>query len=586
VTESNESNNTRSTTATATTVPVAAEAGGPYSGTVGTPIGFSGTGSSGPIIAYFWSFGDGTSAQGITSSHSYFVAGTYTVSLTVYGSGGLQSTDTALVTVSPAAPVLAVQLTLPKTAYEVGETITITYTTNRTAYVYLCEVDSDGRVVLLYPSWLEPSNPVGAGTHTVPGSAYVLRVSEPIGQETLYLYAATSPLQNFPASFGYGFPVLSTNPVSFRNAVLTTMQTQLSSGEWAYDDVSFLVTSPAPTTGTLRVLSTPPGASVRLDGSMIGTTPLETSNVSPGTHTVQVSRSGYVTETRNATVSAGLTTTVNVTLTPVSTNQPPVAGFTYSPTSPLAGETVQFDASGSSDPDGSIASYNWNFSDGGTASGAVVSHMFASHGTITATLTVTDNEGASDTESKSFYVSSTAGGIPGKPDMGARPGIYVWGDQRWHITVNSDPSWTVPHPYKIVVSAVSVEDLEQAVEGGAESLASFPPRLESIGYRRTFEGEITTGAIDFSFATATSPTLLLSLKLDIDGDGRLEESASFIYLGDRMVNPTSQLIPLIIGPPAGASLPLVPSMNYRFGRKAHPPLQEIFWITTIGALGG
>ena len=589
VSESNESNNTRSATATAMTVSIAAEAGGPYSGTVGTPVSFSGAGSSGPITAYFWSFGDGTSAQGITTSHSYFVAGTYTVSLTVYGPGGLQSTDTALVTVSPAAPALAVQLTLPKTTYEVGETITITYTTNRTAYVYLCEVDSDGRVVLLYPSWLEPSNPVGAGTHTVPGSAYVLRASEPIGQETLYLYAATSPLANFPTSFSYGFPVLSTNPTSFRNAVLTTMQTQLSSGEWAYDDVSFLVTSSAPTTGTLRVLSTPSGASVRLDGSMIGATPLETSNVAPGTHTVQVSRSGYVTETRSATVSAGLTTTVDVALTPVSTNQPPVAGFAYSPTSPLSGEAVQFDATGSSDPDGTISSYSWSFGDGGTASGAVVNHTFASHGTVTVALTVTDNEGASDTESKSFYVSSTTGGIPGKPDMGDQPGIYVWGDQRWHITVNSDPSWTVPHPYKIVISVRSaydsVENFEQEVEGGAEYLVDFPPRL-GVTAIYVLEGEITNGRIDFSFVVPTSTTLLLSLELDIDGGGRLQESASFVYLGDRMVHPTSRLIPLLIGLPAGAAPPLVPSMDYRLGRPMRPPIQEIDWITTISKLGG
>ena len=406
VSESNESNNTRTTTATATAVPVVAEAGGPYSGTVGTSVSFSGTGSSGPITAYFWSFGDGTSTQGITVSHSYSVAGTYTVSLTVYGSGGLQSTDTALVTISPAVPGLAVQLSLPKTTYEVDETITITYTTNRTAYVYLCEVDSDGRVVLLYPSWLEPSNPVGAGTHTVPGTSYVLRISEPIGQETLYLFAATSPLANFPTSFGSGFPVLSTNPTSFRNAVLTAMQT-LPSGEWAYDDVSLLVTSPAPTTGTLRVQSTPSGASVRLDGALIGgTTPLEISSVTPVAHTVQISRSGYVTETRTATVSAGLTTTVDVTLTPISTNQPPVASFTHSPTSPVAGVSVDFNATASSDPDGSIVSYSWDFGDGGTASGAVVTHAFATNGAYSVTLTVTDNEGASDSEAKTIVVQS------------------------------------------------------------------------------------------------------------------------------------------------------------------------------------
>lgn len=411
VSESNESNNTQSTTATVTVVSVVAEAGGPYSGTVGTPVSFSGAGSSSAISAYFWSFGDGTSAQGITTSHAYFVAGTYTVSLTVYGSGGLQSTDTALVTVSPAAPTLAVQLTLPKTTYEVGETITITYTTNRTAYVYLCKVDSDGRVVLLYPSWLKPSNPVGAGTHTVPGSSYILRVSEPIGSETLYLYAATSPLPNFPTSFSYGFPVLSTNPTSFRNAVLTTMQTQLPSGEWSFNTLSFVVVAAPPTTGTVRVLSSPSGATITLNGSPIGSTPVERSGVPAGLHTVQVSRPGYQSETRQVSVIAGQTTTVSVTLTPIPTNQAPSAAFSFTPVDPTVGEIVQFNAQGSTDPNGSIVSYAWNFGDGDTGASMIVNHAFSGSTTYHVRLTIADNEGATDTVTRTISVSPT-------PDVG------------------------------------------------------------------------------------------------------------------------------------------------------------------------
>jgi hypothetical protein len=54
---------------------------------------------------------------------------------------------------------------------------------------------------------------------------------------------------------------------------------------------------------------------------------------------------------------------------------------------------VQFDASASSDPDGTIISYAWSFGDGGTAVGAVVSHSYAATGSYTAQLTVTDNGG-------------------------------------------------------------------------------------------------------------------------------------------------------------------------------------------------
>jgi len=84
-------------------------------------------------------------------------------------------------------------------------------------------------------------------------------------------------------------------------------------------------------------------------------------------------------------------------------NQPPSAAFTSS----CSGGGCSFDGSGSSDPDGTIASYSWDFGDGSDAgSGVSPSHTYTSAGTYTVSLTVKDNSGATDTVSHSVTVSA------------------------------------------------------------------------------------------------------------------------------------------------------------------------------------
>jgi hypothetical protein len=78
------------------------------------------------------------------------------------------------------------------------------------------------------------------------------------------------------------------------------------------------------------------------------------------------------------------------------------------PYSGTAGAAITFSAAGSTDPDGSIASYAWTFGDGASGTGASSTHSYAAAGAYTATLTVTDNLGL--TASATAEVTVTAGG--------------------------------------------------------------------------------------------------------------------------------------------------------------------------------
>jgi len=99
-----------------------------------------------------------------------------------------------------------------------------------------------------------------------------------------------------------------------------------------------------------------------------------------------------------------ITKTINVTET---SNQSPTASFTADPTSGVAPLEVSFNASNSYDPDGSIISYAWDFKDGATGSGQTINHTFSSIGSYNAELTVTDNEGATDSTAKTITVTET-----------------------------------------------------------------------------------------------------------------------------------------------------------------------------------
>ena len=115
--------------------------------------------------------------------------------------------------------------------------------------------------------------------------------------------------------------------------------------------------------------------------------------------------------TLTVTDNLGATGTATGTVSVVIPNVAPTASFTSSSTSGQAPHAVTFNASGSSDPDGTIANYAWNYGDGNSSSGPAGTHEVQSHtytygGVFTTVLTITDNSGATAMYSETITIAA------------------------------------------------------------------------------------------------------------------------------------------------------------------------------------
>jgi len=124
-----------------------------------------------------------------------------------------------------------------------------------------------------------------------------------------------------------------------------------------------------------------------------------TAAVAEGSHTLDA----RATDDEGATVNAS-----QITVQVDNGNDPPVASFTYT----CSGLTCDFDGSASTDPDGTIASYAWDFGDN-TDSGETVSpsHTYAAADTYMVVLTVTDDDGDTGTDSQEVTVTDATGTV-------------------------------------------------------------------------------------------------------------------------------------------------------------------------------
>ena len=322
-----------------------------------TDLGLAVDGSSsvdpdGSIASYAWTFGDGATAAGATATHTYPAAGTYQVKLTVTDNEGGTATATKQVTATaPNVPPVAAFTT---SVADLGLSADASSST-----------DSDGTIASY--AWTFGDGATGTGptvTHAyAAGGTYDVTLTV---------------TDNKGASTNLTKQVIVTPPNVAPSASFTSSGAEL---EKAFD-----ASASADSDGTIASYAWKFG-----DGETdTGRTPTHT-YAAAGTYAVELT----VTDDDGATG----TVTEQVVVSPP--NAKPQAAFTSS----TEGLALSVDASTSTDSDGTIASYAWEFGDGATGTGKTATHTYLGGGTYQVKLTVTDDDGSTDSASKELVIT-------------------------------------------------------------------------------------------------------------------------------------------------------------------------------------
>lgn len=369
-----------------------------------------------------------------------------------------------------AGPTLSIDVNTDRSSYNIGDPISVTFTTTGDGFVRIYDVDPAGFVSNLFPLSGNGSGFLSAGTYNLSqliNSA--LEVVGPTGTETIHAVITSSQV-----SFGVGNTQNPsyTNTNTFQALLNSRIQSQAPGADANLDFASFAVLGGGgqfnqppvaqftvnPAQPVLNQTTTLDGSSSSdPDGTIIDytwTIQGNTTNTFAGPiQNINFGTIRVFTVTLTVTDNLGATGTsqqfVNVTA-PGPVNQAPIANFTLSTYAPQINQFVTFDGTSSTDPDGVITQYRWDIDSNGTidSTQAAFQARYSTAGTFTVTLTVFDNGGQSNSTSQQVTVGNVA---PPTPVAQTGPGVFIEGvsTSQIKITVKGEENWTQDHDYKI-----------------------------------------------------------------------------------------------------------------------------------------
>mgnify|MGYP001193049610 FL=1 len=148
--------------------------------------------------------------------------------------------------VQPEPGELEVWIETDQRRYDLGDEVTIRFGLNRDAWVYIYNLDADGRVSLLFPNRFDRQNRVRAGTHRLPRRGYAFEAAGPPGVEYLQIIASRTPLELSREGAWAQEPFPDLGAAGLLEAKVRSQLRTVPADDWAVAWTSFRVGRPTP----------------------------------------------------------------------------------------------------------------------------------------------------------------------------------------------------------------------------------------------------------------------------------------------------------------------------------------------------